>query len=286
MAKTIGFNATNGPRGSDIAMTFNKATMIAHEDVTLDAYYSDPTNWKRVLVYYKSDTNTQTNVAIFTDFTGTDPETTMSPTTKSVGDFDVTKVIIEDFDRGAFVLTTSQLVTSEFGFNFESPTVELFAVSGTDVAASANLAGTYRLADNFTAGDWTINQVVVSMDGVTGGGASSGDIRFALYTDTAGEPDAFITYFDETLSVADIEALAPDDNPADFTFTLSSPYVTSNGVDYWLMIVPQGNYVQGGGSNGVHWAGTGSNTGVRSTDSGSTWSASRGRDMSIQGYVN
>jgi hypothetical protein len=94
-------------------ITLNKQQLALVPSVASDSYFSNQTNWKEVVVYYKSTQGNQKEVLKF-DATLESPQTTFLVSNKSRNNFNVQKIDILDFDEGSIVVNRSELITSEF----------------------------------------------------------------------------------------------------------------------------------------------------------------------------
>lgn len=102
-------------RGQAYSFTLNKADLITA--VSGDTYFENSSNWFKVLVSYKSDTNSQYEVV---EFNGQDatPTGEFLVSANSEGNFQVSYVQIIDFDGGTKTLLRADLNTSEFDVSF------------------------------------------------------------------------------------------------------------------------------------------------------------------------
>lgn len=78
-----------------------------------DVYYADSTNWKEVIIHYKSSTGNQRKILKF-DATQSSPQSTFLASLKSKDIFQVQKIVIVDFDNGSITVPRSQLTVADF----------------------------------------------------------------------------------------------------------------------------------------------------------------------------
>lgn len=78
-----------------------------------DVYYADSTNWKEVIIHYKSSTGNQRKILKF-DATQSSPQSTFLASLKSRDIFQVQKIVIIDFDNGSITVPRSQLTVADF----------------------------------------------------------------------------------------------------------------------------------------------------------------------------
>lgn len=94
----------------NVAATFtldkNQLALVA--SVAADSYFSINTNWKRVKLSYESSTSNQIEIVVF-DATQATPQSDFLVSDKSVGNFLIEKITIEDFDGGYHLIQRSEL---------------------------------------------------------------------------------------------------------------------------------------------------------------------------------
>lgn len=123
---------TTPTRGTASTVTLDKAALAAVSSVAGDTYYSDNTNWKDVICYFRSSTSRQKELVHF-DATQTTPTSSFLVSSKSRGDFQIDLVIIKDFDGGYFQVGRSELNVGEFDIIFaEAGPYEYYANDFTD----------------------------------------------------------------------------------------------------------------------------------------------------------
>jgi hypothetical protein len=104
-------------RGNPLTATLNKTDLASISSVSNDAYFSDSSNWESVVIRYDSTTSNQHKVVKF-DATLVSPTSIFEASSRSRGDFEVTSVMIRDFDGDYFQVLRDELNTSEFDVLF------------------------------------------------------------------------------------------------------------------------------------------------------------------------
>lgn len=97
-------------KGSPANFTLDKTLLKA---LPTDAYYQDDTNWKTVVMKFKSATGKQRSEVIF-DATQASPVGKFLVSSKALNSFEIKEIIIYDFDKGRYVIPRSALTSSEF----------------------------------------------------------------------------------------------------------------------------------------------------------------------------
>lgn len=109
-------------KGSRTDFTLSKAELAL---IITDGYYSDMTKWKKVILNYKSSIGDQHKILRF-DATASSPTAIFFASLSARDVFKIYKIVIEDFDGGAFNVPRSQLVTSEFDVDLAAAEAENF----------------------------------------------------------------------------------------------------------------------------------------------------------------
>lgn len=104
---------TNIEKNVNASFTLDKSALAVVPSVAASSYYSDSSNWSKVLVCYKSNPGTQKEIIVF-DATVSSPESNFLVSERARDIFQVQQIIIVDFDNGDFVIPRSQLNVSEF----------------------------------------------------------------------------------------------------------------------------------------------------------------------------
>lgn len=100
-------------RGAIYLFDLSKTELAAHVKVSADGYFSNSVNWKSVILNYKSTARKQyTNVRFNTE--DVTPQGKFSVSLKSLGDFEIESLTINDFDGGTLDLYRSELTVAEF----------------------------------------------------------------------------------------------------------------------------------------------------------------------------
>jgi hypothetical protein len=86
----------------------NKVDLAAIASVVADTYFSNTTNWRRVKLSYESSTSNQIEIVVF-DATQATPQSNFLVSDKSVGNFLIKKITIEDFDGGYHLIQRAEL---------------------------------------------------------------------------------------------------------------------------------------------------------------------------------
>jgi hypothetical protein len=104
-------------RNSPATFTLNKTELASISSVASDPYFTNIANWKKVKLFYMSSTSNQMETVIF-DATQASPQSDFLVSDKSIGNFLIQKITIEDFDRGYHIVKRDELVTSDFDVIF------------------------------------------------------------------------------------------------------------------------------------------------------------------------
>jgi hypothetical protein len=101
-------------KGSPATFTLDKAALALVASVANSTYYADTANWKSVVIIYKSDTGNQSKKVTF-DVSGAGPYTApFYASIQSKDVFDVSKILILDYDGGNHPVYSSELTVGEF----------------------------------------------------------------------------------------------------------------------------------------------------------------------------
>ena len=92
---------SNAPAGSPQSLGLDLTALSAL--VSGDAYFSDSSNWKRVVFYYFDATDTQKIAVIFNTAEGYDASYFSVSNKARKNLWQLKKVVFEDFDGGSFV---------------------------------------------------------------------------------------------------------------------------------------------------------------------------------------
>ena len=125
-------------RGTPAVFTLNKADLAALPGVVADAYYSDMSNWCKVIMFFKSATGRQIKPVEF-DATQTTPTGKFVTTLKSRDDFQIQRIMIIDFDGDTFIVPRSDLIISDFDIALPPVTIWDAGVSGYSLLSNNGL---------------------------------------------------------------------------------------------------------------------------------------------------
>lgn len=100
--------------------TLNKSILSLVPLIASDTYFSDISNWKQVLMYYKSNSGKQKEVLRFNAELPL-PIASFLISPKAKNNFEIQKIIIMDFDNGYLVLNRSDITTSQFDIDLNAP---------------------------------------------------------------------------------------------------------------------------------------------------------------------
>lgn len=95
------------------SFSLDKSALAAVPSVVADSYFSDSSNWSKVLLFYKSSVGNQKEVIKF-DATQPSPTADFLASEKARDIFQIQKIIITDFDNGNFEVPRTQLTVADF----------------------------------------------------------------------------------------------------------------------------------------------------------------------------
>jgi len=153
---------TQVTKGAPAQFSLNKTELLQHPSVQEDTYFSDPLNWYRINVVYKSSEGSQYENVEF-DATQNVPTGTFLVSEKARSSFEVLKIKILDFDGGFLEIERVNLVVSDF--DVEAAPVTSFVMQGSGTITY--VGGVLTKTDGY--GD-TVN--AYSGNNVASGGAS------------------------------------------------------------------------------------------------------------------
>jgi hypothetical protein len=170
---------TKGPltKGSPTTVTLSKTDLVAVSKVSSDAYFSDSSNWKKVMIFFESSVGNQSKMLTF-NATQSVPTAILSTSGKARDSFVVKSVVIHDFDGGSLELTRSDITTAEFDFTFSAP------VSSSFVTYESVIPGTtvVTLQGGVSAGGGDEQFAKSLDDGLTGDFSLEWDIDWSTLT--------------------------------------------------------------------------------------------------------
>lgn len=114
-------------KGVAASVSLSKSELSALSVVSSDSYFSDQSNWEKVLVFYKSTIGKQIEVLSF-DAAQSTPTANFLVSTHARDNFEVQKIMIMDFDSGSMSVSRSDLTAA--GINVASVFDVSFSVGG------------------------------------------------------------------------------------------------------------------------------------------------------------
>ena len=164
-------------KGQTNIITLNKTTLAADVKVVADSYFAVQSNWKQVVVTYKTDIGSQKHQLVF-DASVTTPTENFDISLKARDNWNVKSLTIYDFDEGYLRLYRGDLTVAEFDIVADAPApagaISFGSGTFTEVAANdgstistivvtlandtftgvdaSNYAGTKALVTNVPAG--------------------------------------------------------------------------------------------------------------------------------------
>lgn len=99
----------------NVSATFSldKSALAAHPTVTADSYFSDSSNWSKVILFYTSNPGNQKEIVEF-DATLASPTANFLVSNKALDIFEINQILIKDFDNGYLLIPRSALTVAEF----------------------------------------------------------------------------------------------------------------------------------------------------------------------------
>jgi hypothetical protein len=136
-------------KNASATINLDKASLFSLSAVVADAWFSNPTNVKRCIVKYDSVVGNQSKTLIF-DLSQTSPSDSIYFSPRARDNFQLDRLILEDFQGDVLVLSRSDLPTS-FDISFdgsggEPPTVVYFAFDGTNDSDLGGFGSVYDAA--------------------------------------------------------------------------------------------------------------------------------------------
>lgn len=108
LASNVGFSVEQGDTAE---LTLNRTDLAA---AISDPYYSDPTVIKKVVMVYRN--SNQSKVLTFNE--GDDVESVSFSAVVRTGSFVLSTIVLVDFDKGSYTLSSSEMTAVGSGFNF------------------------------------------------------------------------------------------------------------------------------------------------------------------------
>lgn len=127
-------------KGSPSSVTLDKAELLAVSVVSQDPYFSDQNNWNKIIVFMRS-ANSNQNIQYIFDASESQPTAQFLATEKARDDFELVKLVINDFDGGSLTLNRNVLNEQEFDFSFALEEFFTFAISEDDTLRKIDAQG-------------------------------------------------------------------------------------------------------------------------------------------------
>lgn len=136
-------------KGTSATVNLDKSSLFALPAVVADAWFCNPTNVKRCIVNYDSVVGNQSKTLIF-DLSKASPSDSLYFSPRARDNYQLDRVILEDFQGDILVLSRSDLPTS-FDISFdgsggEQPTIVYFAFDGTSGSDLGGFGSVYDAA--------------------------------------------------------------------------------------------------------------------------------------------
>lgn len=106
-------------KGEAAEMTLSKSALAALPIVSGDAYFSVQSNWNKVILHYVSSVGGQIEPVIF-DASLASPTANFLASLTARDEFEIDKIIIEDFDNGRLLIDRSLLTVGDFDISLSS----------------------------------------------------------------------------------------------------------------------------------------------------------------------
>ena len=100
-------------KGLPTTFTLNKSDLAAVTSVAADAYFSQMTNWHKVVLVYRSSLGNQYEIVTF-DASLASPTASFQVSLKARDIFQIDKIKIKDFDGGIFEVPRFALTVADF----------------------------------------------------------------------------------------------------------------------------------------------------------------------------
>ena len=189
-------------KGTPATFTLNKSLLAALPSVTNDTYFSNQSNWNKIVLSFKSATGSQNEVVVF-DATSATPTGTFLISLRARDAFNIIKIDIYDFDNGGISIPRSALNAAEFDIDmgvapslflrdFSSPSSIQSFETMTSASISGNVLNCYKAPysaeytntqsiSNLVAGDsYKVRVYINAMSSHPDYAAVSDDYRFGI----------------------------------------------------------------------------------------------------------
>lgn len=133
-------------KGVPAQFTLNKVNLAQLSKVQQDSYFSEPLNWYRVNIIYKSSEGKQYEIVEF-DATQESPVGTFLVSEKARNEFGIFKIKILDFDGGFIEILRPELTSPQ--------DYDIVFLSGPQPSGLVNWDG--QNVDNFNSSEWVIS---------------------------------------------------------------------------------------------------------------------------------
>jgi uncharacterized delta-60 repeat protein len=172
-------------KGQANVLTLSKSELATQLETLSSSDFSDPSNWKQVVLTYESAVGNQMKRVVF-DATDENPEGIFELSEKARDEFEVKTLTIFDFDGGYLKLERDELTVLEFDIVIGS----VLAIGELDLGFSSNLISDIRFNN-------VVNSIIVQSDGKILVGGS-----FTNYDNTANRNRLIRLNSDGTLDTA------------------------------------------------------------------------------------
>lgn len=133
-------------KGTEYDFTLNISDLLAHANVSGDAYFSTQSNWNRVILHYDSAVGNQPEVLVFENVDSGDSDTASFGVHSTARDiFEIQSVTIRDKQNGYLRIDRDDLVSADFDVDFSTPT------STGDGFSSTLKSSNWSVTNNYTA---------------------------------------------------------------------------------------------------------------------------------------
>ena len=113
-------------KGTPATFTLDKSLLAALPSVANDTYFSNQSNWSKIVLSFKSATGSQNEVVVF-DATLATPTGTFLISLRARDAFNIIKIDIYDFDNGGISIPRSALNAAEFDIDMTPTALTSFS---------------------------------------------------------------------------------------------------------------------------------------------------------------
>jgi hypothetical protein len=107
-------------KNQSATIQLSKSELAALPLVSSSVYFSDQSNWNKIILFYLSDNGNQL-IRVTMRADQATPSGIFKTSAKARNLFQIQRIVIEDFDGGYLNIPRSALVTSEFDISFQAP---------------------------------------------------------------------------------------------------------------------------------------------------------------------